>query len=182
MLYNIAPNTLVYSDSFVSFVSYFRRCVRTCAYQGVRNVCFSESLACVVFLKHSFWDSPFWLITDVFLRIFLIHPKQCSICLLSKNVRKTEVPWHFQGVKNWTLTQNVLKTFFTESSKIIFPLKKSLPANEHLSLKFRNLINTWGLCYDKYGTCVFVFLLYLFVDTFQMFQRKIYHYFFIMEF
>ena len=35
-----------------------------CAYQGVRNVLFSENLACFVFLKHSFWDSPFYLITN----------------------------------------------------------------------------------------------------------------------
>ena len=35
----------------------------TCAYQGV-NVCFSENLPFFVFLKHPFWDSPFWLITD----------------------------------------------------------------------------------------------------------------------
>ena len=28
--------------------------VRTCAYQGVRNVCFSEILACFAFLKHPF--------------------------------------------------------------------------------------------------------------------------------
>ena len=34
------------------------------AYQGVRNVNFSENLACYVFLKHPFWDSPFCLITD----------------------------------------------------------------------------------------------------------------------
>ena len=27
--------------------------------QGVRNVCFSENLACFVILKHLFWDSPF---------------------------------------------------------------------------------------------------------------------------
>ena len=27
---------------------------RTCAYQGVRNVHFSENLACFVFLKHPF--------------------------------------------------------------------------------------------------------------------------------
>ena len=27
---------------------------RTCAYQGVRNVPFSENLACFVFLKHPF--------------------------------------------------------------------------------------------------------------------------------
>ena len=25
-----------------------------CAYQGIRNVCFSENLACFVFLKHPF--------------------------------------------------------------------------------------------------------------------------------
>ena len=27
---------------------------RMCAYQGVRNVCFLENLACFVFLKHPF--------------------------------------------------------------------------------------------------------------------------------
>ena len=31
---------------------------------GVRNVRFSENLAWFVFLKHTFWDSPFRLITD----------------------------------------------------------------------------------------------------------------------
>ena len=34
------------------------------AHQGVRNVRFSGNLACFVFMKHSFWDSPFCLITD----------------------------------------------------------------------------------------------------------------------
>ena len=28
--------------------------IRACAYQGVRNVCFSEILACFTFLKHPF--------------------------------------------------------------------------------------------------------------------------------
>ena len=37
---------------------------RTYAYQGIRNVRFSENLTCFVFLKHPFWDSPFCLITD----------------------------------------------------------------------------------------------------------------------
>ena len=37
---------------------------RTCAYQGVRNIRFSENLACLIFLKHPSWDSPFCLITD----------------------------------------------------------------------------------------------------------------------
>ena len=40
---------------------------RTCAYQGVRNVRFSENLTCFVFLKHPFWDLPFCLATDVFI-------------------------------------------------------------------------------------------------------------------
>ena len=33
-------------------------------YQGVRNVCFLENLACCAFLKHPFWDSSFCLIID----------------------------------------------------------------------------------------------------------------------
>ena len=38
--------------------------IRTCAYQGVKNVLFSEILACFIFLKHPFPDSPFCLIMD----------------------------------------------------------------------------------------------------------------------
>ena len=45
-------------------ISYLLIRTRTCAYQGVRNVRFSENLVCFVFLKHPFWDSPFCLITD----------------------------------------------------------------------------------------------------------------------
>ena len=35
-------------------ISYLLIRTRTCAYQGVRNVCFSEILACFAFLKHPF--------------------------------------------------------------------------------------------------------------------------------
>ena len=35
-----------------------------CAYQGVRNVCFTENLVCFVFLLSSFWDSSFCLIIN----------------------------------------------------------------------------------------------------------------------
>ena len=45
-------------------ISYSLIRTRTCAYQGVRNVHFSENLVCFVFLKHPFGDSPFYLITD----------------------------------------------------------------------------------------------------------------------
>ena len=34
------------------------------AHVRVRNIRFLENLACFVFLKHPFWDSPFCLITD----------------------------------------------------------------------------------------------------------------------
>ena len=50
-------------------ISYLLIRTSTCVYQGVRNVCFSEILACFAFLKHPFWDSPFCLITDVFIMI-----------------------------------------------------------------------------------------------------------------
>ena len=39
-------------------------CTRTCAYQEVRNVRFSENLTCFVFLKHPLCVSPFCPITD----------------------------------------------------------------------------------------------------------------------
>ena len=38
--------------------------IRMCAYQGVRNVAFSENLRCFDFLKHPSWDSPFCLNTN----------------------------------------------------------------------------------------------------------------------
>ena len=38
-----------------------------CAYQGVRNVRFSENLAQFVFLLPPFWDSPFCFINDYLL-------------------------------------------------------------------------------------------------------------------
>ena len=45
---------------------------RTCAYQVVIDVCFSGNLACFVFLKHPFWDSPFSLITTISALHFVI--------------------------------------------------------------------------------------------------------------
>ena len=45
-------------------ISYPLTRTRMCAYQEVKIVRFSENLACFVFLKHSFWDSSFCLITD----------------------------------------------------------------------------------------------------------------------
>ena len=40
-----------------------------CAYQGVRNVCFSGNSACFVFLLPPFWDSPFCLLQTNWLLI-----------------------------------------------------------------------------------------------------------------
>ena len=57
-------------------ISYPLKSTDTCGYQGVRNVRFSENLACFVFLKHPFWDSPFCLITNEF-----------TVNLLKKNLR-----------------------------------------------------------------------------------------------
>ena len=57
-------------------------------YQGVRNVHFSEILACFVFLLPPFWDSPFCLITDEFGSDEVVFPgkltsKYCqSFCMI----------------------------------------------------------------------------------------------------
>ena len=55
---------------------------RTCAYQGVRNVCFSENLAGSVFLKHPFWDSPFCLITNELVAKGLDQSKKTFLSVL----------------------------------------------------------------------------------------------------
>ena len=49
--------------------SYLLIRTRTCAHQGVRNVSFSENLTCFLLLKHLFWDSPFCLISDDYVKI-----------------------------------------------------------------------------------------------------------------
>ena len=46
-------------------------CTRTCAYQEVRNVRFSENLTCFVFLKHPLCVLPFCPITDDILHLIL---------------------------------------------------------------------------------------------------------------
>ena len=58
------------------------------AYQGVRNVRFSENLACFVFLKHPFWDSPFCLITDDLSDVEKIVFKFSGILVFVKFVKK----------------------------------------------------------------------------------------------
>ena len=47
--------------------------MRTCAYQEVTNVLFSENLTRFVFLKHPPWNSPFCLITVEMIRIFILR-------------------------------------------------------------------------------------------------------------
>ena len=47
-------------------------------HQGVRNVCFSENLACFVFLKHLFSISPFSLITEEISEFLFINKRNVS--------------------------------------------------------------------------------------------------------
>ena len=58
-------------------ISYSMIRTRTCVYQGIRNVRFSENLAQFVFLKHPVWGSSFCLITHDF-RIYFI--KDGTLC------------------------------------------------------------------------------------------------------
>ena len=55
---------------------------RTRAYQGVRNICFSENLVGFVFLKHPSWDLPFCLITDELLFYWDIGTQNTELIVL----------------------------------------------------------------------------------------------------
>ena len=59
---------------------------RTCAYQGVRNASFSETVACFVFLKGPFWDSPFCLNYPT------IKYTHYPDCLIQPIARKKKLP------------------------------------------------------------------------------------------
>ena len=65
-----------------------------CAYQGVRNIRFSENLACFVFLKHPFWDSSFCLITDE------INVSTAFLMYLWSNFRRTIIIISSDFVRN----------------------------------------------------------------------------------
>ena len=66
---------------------------QACAYQGVRNVRFSENLACFVFLQQPCWDSFFSLIVD-----------EMSLCSWSEGSANRDLSKKFwcpvDGIKN----------------------------------------------------------------------------------
>ena len=76
---------------------------RTCAYKEVRNVRFSESLACFFFLKYPFWDSPFCLI---------ILPTICSI-------NYSSFAWKIQEINIQLLDKNL--GIFPENFRYFLP-------------------------------------------------------------
>ena len=63
---------------------------RVCAYQGVRNVRSLENYACIAFLWHPFWDSPFCLITT--------GPFLCPL-------KTWKIPW-FSDLFRWYRKKN----------------------------------------------------------------------------
>ena len=74
----------------ISYYPLIRTCTR--AYQRVRNVRFSENLACFVFLKHPFWDLPFCFITDEL--ILKSGLSDVSRMTLRKHFRKCNGDFH----------------------------------------------------------------------------------------
>ena len=82
--------------------SYYKSSVRTCAYQWVKNVRFSENLACFVFLKHPFWDSPFCLITDEFMMLGNYFGSYNLFTPMKKAVIVMDVAFQeFREVEKW---------------------------------------------------------------------------------
>ena len=74
---------------------------RTCTHQGVINVRFSENLACFDFLKHPFWDSLFFLITDYICCSFI---NSLDIALLPNKVTNFRQFWNIRD-GGWTIDE-----------------------------------------------------------------------------
>ena len=114
---NKAPQ--IFQKTIISYPLVHFLCA--CGYQGVKNVRFSENLACFVFLKHSFWDSAFYLFTDeikqfekVFCNTYLImkvwellvtsctnkFPRDMNIIYLSKKHRYWNIGIFMNGLNS----------------------------------------------------------------------------------
>ena len=104
-----------------------KRWMRTCAYQGVRNVCFLDNLACFVFLKHPFWDSLFCFIKDKFTVI---------LCELTVN-----------------LFVNLTNDFISLCLKVyvihVFPIL-TMAEEEYLNKLWREFLSLWLFVYKLY--------------------------------
>ena len=87
-----------------------------------RNVCFSENLACFIFLKHPFWDSPFCLITDDFVVTFFylwgIWPEFWKSNRLSSGCWPISRNWPTQTISK--LVVCLLIASLTHSRKMFF--------------------------------------------------------------
>ena len=62
---------------------------RTCAYEGERNVRFSENLACFVFLNTHFEIHPFALLSTKYLKVSSTSSQMNEVCSLLLNWRFT---------------------------------------------------------------------------------------------
>ena len=98
--------------------------IRTCEYQGVRNVRFSENLACFVFLKHPLWDSRFCLITnELWLKILAGMSSRTYSIITPPFLSRSNLNGGWKpSIKNET-SRKVSSNFDSDNIKIaIYPL------------------------------------------------------------
>ena len=137
---------------------------------GVRNVRFSENLACFVFLEHPFWDSSFCLITDETLPSSVLIVTKIIISLVSlqvyecskSSIKTIKIYWICSKLlitSFWLsllLTLNKLTYQFQANVQFLRPLT---PENLWYSDVFRRYRNeTLGLKWVKLINLVFLLL------------------------
>ena len=133
-----------------------KRKTRTCAYQGVRNVRFSENLACFVFLFPLSWDSRFCLITDeicffnnksqnFFLNILQDHPFNTYTKFFKTLLFLT--PYYAPvGVSIWgseiLVFRKILRMYNMDDLRIEYSTHYPLHTNFDISL-FMHIVEKW---------------------------------------
>ena len=101
---------------YIDYLIFHLNRQQTYAYQGVRN--FSENLACFVFLRNPFWDSPFRLITDNIKLTMWTNPVQSTILKMFSGI-VTHFQWH-HSLHLLQLAMNILgscSTSYLENSR-----------------------------------------------------------------
>ena len=94
---------------------YFFPQIRTFVYHGIRYIRFLENLSGFVFLKHPFWDSPFRLITDV----FLINWTVCQSGIMHSEEMLTQSQQRSVRCSSSLL----LKRYFSFGLELVLPIR-----------------------------------------------------------
>ena len=102
-------------------ISYSLMRTRTCKYQRVRNVCFSENLACFVFFKHRFEILTFAVLSTTSLFTIINNPNAAAKQLYEDLDKITESAFQWKMSFTPDPSKTRVRVSFFKINKVVHP-------------------------------------------------------------